>query len=123
MVYTIGDEFVEGYIRDAKSMRRGCRVKVWDPTNQDFCEGTVDSRDDEGMYIRLHYDENIFLTVPNEEIFLVVREDEEDNEYIPLVTDVLAKRAKAAALAKALRKTDKFKSRKGRKDIVEKKDA
>jgi hypothetical protein len=108
MVYTIGDEFIEGYIRDAMSMRRGCRVKVWDPTNQDFREGSVYSRDDEGMYIRLHY-ENILLTVPNEEIFLVVREDEEDNEYIPLVTDILASRAKAAALAL-------------RKDIVEKKE-
>jgi len=100
MVYTIGDEFIEGYIRDAMSMPMGCEVKVWDPPSQDFRDGSVYSRDDDGMCIWLHY-ENIFLTVPNKEIFLVVREDEEDNEYIPLVTDVLAYMAKDQAIADA----------------------
>ena len=100
MVYTIGDEFIEGYIRDAMSMRRGCRVKVWDPTNHDFHEGRVYSRGDKGMCICLD-DENTRILVLNDYLFLVVREDEEDNEYIPLVTDILASMTEERAILDA----------------------
>jgi hypothetical protein len=100
MVCTVEDEFIEVYTRNAMKMRKGGEVKVWDPPSQDFREGSVYSRDDEAMYIWLLY-ENIFLAVPNEDCFFVVLDKEEDNLYIPLVTDILAKRAKAAALAKA----------------------
>ena len=97
MVFTIGEEFVDGYTRAVMQMRMREEVKVWDPENEDFRCGYIArcyDEDDDGSSVQIYLrDEGRSLTVEKEAFILVVPEDEEENEYIPLVTAVLKSRA------------------------------
>ena len=104
MVYTIGEEFVDGYTRAVMEMRVREKVKVWDPEKRDFRYGRIACRYEDGGSVEIFLDDEVrFLTVEKEDFILVVHEDEEDNEYISLVTAVLASKAdaKAKGIAKA----------------------
>jgi len=98
---TIGKEFIESYTRAAMDMDIGELVKVWDPKKKEFDEGRIDSKGENSMVVWFE-NEDITVTISRDRFFLVVSEDEEDNEYIPIVTDVLKSiEAKTAAPAQA----------------------